>query len=89
MTRGMSREELLALGATTDLRTAARALGAGKSWAYEAAADGTFPVRLFRVGSQYRVVTEHLLTFLGIDRSNSEAAPTTAAATAEGEAPDR
>jgi excisionase family DNA binding protein len=58
--------ELLALPAITDLPTAARALGLGRTKAYELAKRGQFPCRLLRIGSSYRVPTAELLRYLGI-----------------------
>lgn len=66
--KGMTRGELLALPAATDVQTAARALSIGRTLAYELIAADEFPVRMFRVGIHIRVVTESLLEFLGIDR---------------------
>lgn len=63
----MTREELLALPAVVDIRTAATVLGFGKSKAYELAAAGEFPVRVLRVGKSYRVPTAELLGLLGIE----------------------
>ena len=70
MLQAMTREELLALPASTNLVTAARAFGIGKSKAYEMAASGQFPVKVLRLGKSYRVRTADLLTMLGIDLGN-------------------
>jgi predicted DNA-binding transcriptional regulator AlpA len=51
----MSSDEILALPSVVDLMTAARALGLGRTKAYELARRGHFPCRLIRVGSTYRV----------------------------------
>ena len=64
--RGMTRAELLALPVTVDIGTAARALGLGRSTAYELARRREFPCRVLRVGSSYRVPTADLLRVLGI-----------------------
>lgn len=69
----MPREELLALPVTIDLVTAARALGMGRSKAYELERRGEFPVPVLSLGNRKRVVTEHLLTLLGVDRALPEA----------------
>ncbi|WP_433494895.1 DNA-binding protein [Micromonospora sp. CA-248089] len=50
-------ERILALGATTDLVTAAAILGISRSAAYKLAARDAFPVPLFRAGAYYRVPT--------------------------------
>lgn len=69
-------EEVLALPAVIDLRTAAGVLGMGATKAYELARRGEFPVRTLRFGTQYRVPLTALLVVLGIDRG---AAPHSAA----------
>lgn len=68
---GLTREQLLALPATTDVATAGRALGLGRSKAYELAAAGKFPVRVLRLGKHRRVPTADLLTLLGIEEETS------------------
>ncbi|MDV7101649.1 MULTISPECIES: helix-turn-helix domain-containing protein [Gordonia] len=65
----MTPEEIAALGVSTDLVTAARALGVSKSSAYAAARSGTFPVRTIRVGSRYVVPTAELKAALGLAAS--------------------
>jgi hypothetical protein len=52
-----------ALGATTDLATAA-ILGVSRSAAYKLAGRDAFPVPLLRVGAHYRVPTAPLLSVL-------------------------
>jgi excisionase family DNA binding protein len=64
---GMTRVELLALPAVVDVTTAARALGLGRSTAYDLARRGEFPCRVLHIGSSYRVPTAELLRVLGID----------------------
>lgn len=64
---GLTRAELLALPVTLDIPTAARALGLGRSTAYELARRGEFPCRILRIGSSYRVPTAELLRVLGIE----------------------
>ncbi|EXG80014.1 hypothetical protein CryarDRAFT_1073 [Cryptosporangium arvum DSM 44712] len=61
----MHRAELLALPPAVDLVTAARALNIGRTLAYTLAKRGEFPVRLLRLGVQYRVPRADLLTYLG------------------------
>ncbi|WP_024795892.1 helix-turn-helix transcriptional regulator [Tomitella biformata] len=63
----MDRTEALGLGVTTDLQTAARALGIGKSTAYALAQKGEFPVRVIRMGSRYVIPTRELLDLLGVE----------------------
>jgi predicted DNA-binding transcriptional regulator AlpA len=62
----MNREELLALPATVDIPTAARALSIGRTLAYQLARAGQFPVPVLRLGSRYRVPSSALLAALGI-----------------------
>jgi hypothetical protein len=52
---------------TIDLMTAARALGIGRTKAYELARNDEFPVRIIRIGDQYRVSTPDLCRLLGTD----------------------
>ena len=77
---GVTRAELLALPVTVDIPTAARALGLGRSTAYELARRGKFPCRILRAGSSYRVPTADLLRILGIEppipATNPTAPPT-------------
>ncbi len=62
----MNREELLALPASVDLVTAAKALGIGRTTAYQLARAGELPVPVLRLGVRYRVPTAALLAVLGI-----------------------
>jgi len=62
----MTREELLRLPAITDLVTAGRALGIGRTRAFELARRGAFPVPVLRVGVTWRVPTAPLLYLLGL-----------------------
>lgn len=62
----MKQNELDALGVSTDLQTAARALGISKSSAYALASRDEFPTRVIRVGSRYVVPTAELRAILGI-----------------------
>jgi excisionase family DNA binding protein len=64
---GLSRAEILALPVVVDVTTAARALGLGRSTAYELARRDEFPCRVIRVGSSYRIPTADLLRVLGIN----------------------
>lgn len=56
----MTREELAALPTTTTIETAARALGLGRTRAYQLARDNRFPCKVIRIGTSYRVVTADL-----------------------------
>ncbi|MFF5144158.1 MULTISPECIES: hypothetical protein [unclassified Streptomyces] len=64
--KGMSREELLALPVSVDLETSNRALGLGRSKGYELAKRGAYPCKVLRLGNAYRVVTADLLGLLGL-----------------------
>lgn len=77
---GLTRAELLALPVVVDVTTAARALGLGRSTAYELARRNEFPCRVIRVGSSYRIPTADLLRVLGIEpASEHEPSPRSAA----------
>jgi hypothetical protein len=67
----MNQDELLGLPATVDLETAARALGFGRTLAYELAARGDFPCRVLRIGRKYVVPTAELRRTLGMPNDNS------------------
>jgi len=58
--------QLRAMPATVDLMTAARALGLGRTKAYELAKRGQFPCRVIRIGDTYRIPTAGLLDLLGV-----------------------
>jgi hypothetical protein len=68
----MSRKELLALPAVVSLVTAARALGIGRTRAFELARRGAFPVPVLRVGLTYRVPTAPLLRLLGLSSDRTD-----------------
>ncbi|MGW7598158.1 DNA-binding protein [Streptomyces antimycoticus] len=78
MAEALTWGEVLALPATTDLVTGARAFGLGRTVAYELARAGNFPCRLIRAGATYRVITADLLRTLQIDpRISGDAGPCT------------
>jgi len=52
--------------ATVDLMTAARALGVGRTKAYDLARHQQFPCRVIRIGDTYRIPTAGLLELLGL-----------------------
>jgi hypothetical protein len=56
----------LRASATVDLMTAARALGLGRTKAYELARSDQFPCRVIRIGDNYRIPTPGLLELLGL-----------------------
>jgi hypothetical protein len=65
--RAWSPGEIHALGATTDLLTAASVLRIGRTKAYHLAQAGEFPVPVLRTGRCYLVAVAHLLRALGMD----------------------
>ncbi|MEU9515287.1 helix-turn-helix domain-containing protein [Micromonospora sp. NPDC048169] len=67
----LNRDELLQLPAMVDLATAARALGVGRTKAYELAKSGAFPCPVLRIGTTYRVRTADLPRLVGIERQQS------------------
>ncbi|MDG4755806.1 DNA-binding protein [Micromonospora sp. WMMD718] len=76
-------ERILALGATTDLATAAAILGISRSAAYKLAARDAFPVPLFRAGAYYRVPTAPILRKLHLESLPVPAAGDTGGAGAD------
>ena len=71
----MTRAELIALPAVIDVTTAARALGLGRSTAYDLARRGKFPCRVLHIGSSYRVPSAELLRVLGIEPADESVPP--------------
>lgn len=69
MNNALTLDELRALPATIDLPTAARALGLGRTKAYELAKHDQFPCRVLRIGSTYRIPTAGLLRCLGAEHA--------------------
>jgi hypothetical protein len=63
----------LRTSATVDLITAARALGLGRTKAYELARRGEFPCRVIRIGETYRIPTAGLLELLGVSAEQQPA----------------
>ena len=66
MIRGMSLAEVGELPAVTDLVTAGRALGLGRTKAYQLARAGEFPCPVIRAGATWLVPTPGLLAALGL-----------------------
>jgi predicted DNA-binding transcriptional regulator AlpA len=66
MMEPLSRDQLLNLPTVVNLTTAARALGIGRTKAYELAQCRQFPCRIIRVGRSYHVPTAGLLELLGV-----------------------
>ena len=61
VTRALTLAEIAGLPAVTDLVTAGRALGIGRTRAYELARAGQFPCPVIRAGGTWRVPTAGLL----------------------------
>jgi hypothetical protein len=66
MTRPLTLAEIAGLPAVTDLVTAGRALGLGRTKAYELARAGQFPCPVIRAGKSWVVPTAGLLALLGL-----------------------
>lgn len=66
MTQALTLAEVAALPAVTDLVTAGRALGLGRTKAYELARAGRFPVPVIRSGRTWLVPAAGLLAALGL-----------------------
>ena len=66
VTRALTLAEIAGLPAVTDLVTAGRALGLGRTKAYELARAGQFPCPVIRAGRTWLVPTAGLLTILGL-----------------------
>jgi len=56
---------------TIDVVEAGKAFGLGRSSSYALARRNEFPVRVFRVGSRYRVSTAECRAALGLDERPS------------------
>jgi hypothetical protein len=70
--------QVQALPATVDLMTAARALGLGRTKAYELVRSDEFPCRVCKVGDTYKVPTADLLALLGMTFPADDSAIATA-----------
>jgi hypothetical protein len=66
VTRSLTLAEIAGLPAVTDLVTAGRALGLGRTKAYELARAGQFPCPVIRTGKSWMVPTAGLLALLGL-----------------------
>ena len=71
--------------ATVDLMTAARALGLGRTRAYELAKRNEFPCKVIRIGETYRIPTPGLLELLGVHPEQRPAPPGQATSPAAGQ----
>ncbi len=66
VTQALTLAEVAGLPSVTDLVTAGRALGIGRTKAYDLARAGQFPCPVIRVGSSWLVPTAGLLVVLGL-----------------------
>lgn len=62
----MTEDEVRALPVSVDLPTAARALGVGRTAAYELVRKGTWPTPVIRLGRLILIPRAHLLGLLGL-----------------------
>jgi hypothetical protein len=72
MASALTRDEFDRLPPVVDLATAGRALGIGRTKAYELARTGEFPCRVLRLGNVYRVPTAFLRELLGLTAGEQE-----------------
>ncbi len=68
----LSLAEVSDLPAVTDLVTAGRALGLGRTKAYQLAQAGEFPCPVIRAGATWLVPTPGLLAVLGLPVNKKE-----------------
>lgn len=73
--RAPTLEDVRSWPATVDVETAARALGIGRTTAYEWIKTAQFPVRVISVGRRHRVVTAGLVRLLGETETAGPAPP--------------
>lgn len=72
---GPTIDDIRTWPATVDVATASRAIGISRSYGYELAKRGEFPVRSLTVGGKTRVLTADLMRVLGISPDAREAEP--------------
>ncbi|SHM56958.1 hypothetical protein SAMN05216268_11212 [Streptomyces yunnanensis] len=70
--RGMTHAELMALPVSFSLDVANRALDLGRTTGFALAKQGAYPVRVLRLGRQYRVTRYDLLRYLGLEADGGE-----------------
>ena len=75
VTQALTLAEIAELPAVTGLVTAGRALGLGRTKAYELARAGQFPCPVIRVGSSWLVPSAGLLAVLGLPVPGAQAGP--------------
>lgn len=76
-----TEQRIRALGAVTDLPTAGRIFGLGRSLAYALVKADEFPAPVIAVGTRYRVPVAGILTALGINTAAGSGGDLTTAAT--------
>ncbi|MDT0346740.1 integrase [Streptomyces litchfieldiae] len=64
--REMTHAELLALPVSFSLDVANRALSLGRTTGFALAKQGQYPIRVLRLGRQYRCTRYDLLRYLGV-----------------------
>lgn len=72
--RVWTEEGIRALGASTNLVTAAAILGIGRTTAHTLVRAGAFPVPVIRVGRRYRVPVAPILRLLGLHTDSAATA---------------
>ncbi|WP_280305651.1 helix-turn-helix domain-containing protein [Nocardia neocaledoniensis] len=83
----MTFEELSLLPSVLNVEEAGRALGIDRVQAYTLVKYGGFPVPVNKVGQRYRIATESVLRYLGVERGVSDHDERTQASTSA-EEPD-
>ncbi|MFI7101921.1 hypothetical protein ACIBK8_21440 [Streptomyces sp. NPDC050161] len=78
--RGMTHAELMALPVSFPLDVANRALDLGRTTGFALAKQGAYPIRVLRLGRQYRCTRYDLLRYLGLEVDSVEAPAEPAAA---------
>ena len=74
----MTTEELAALPAIVDLRTAGRACGLGRDTTYAMARDKTFPIEVLPFGRFLRCRKADLMRYLHLNMDGTPIAPPSA-----------
>ena len=74
MATALTADQLRSLPVSFGIEVAGRAFGLGRTKTHEMARAGTFPVRVLRIGSQYRVTRADLFRALGESDSDLEEA---------------
>jgi len=77
VTQALTLAEIAGLPAVTDLVTAGRALGLGRTKAYELTRAGQFPCPVIRAGRTWLVPTAGLLAILGLPVPGTSPPPET------------